>query len=340
MAKVPPTQASAPQVSATRATAPVMHAQDKLTFLLTLVPYLIEREQVNVAEAAEHFLVSPEQIRQAVRMIAVSGVPGNTAAYQPEDLFDIAWDDFEVNDQIVLTHRIAIEEAPRFSVREAAALIAGLQYLTSLPENTDRAALTTLMSKMTKGAASEPVQVGVSTVEASSTLAAIRTAVDAGTQLEMEYLNAQGNSERRMVDPIRVESVDADWYLRGWCHLRGAVRAFRLDRITSIVVTAVPTADAAAGVVLRDSLFDPSDDDLMVTIDVATAAEILLADYVPDGAVREERDGIVRTTVRVSHYHGLKRLIAGMAGMATVIEPAQARAVVEDWAATAVRQYP
>jgi proteasome accessory factor C len=48
----------------------------------------------------------------------------------------------------------------------------------------------------------------------------------------------------------------------------------------------------------------------------------------------------VRTTVRVSHYHGLKRLIAGMAGMATVIEPAQARAVVEDWAATAVRQYP
>jgi proteasome accessory factor C len=78
----------------------------------------------------------------------------------------------------------------------------------------------------------------------------------------------------------------------------------------------------------------------MVTIDVATAAEILLADYVPDGAVREERDGIVRTTVRVSHYHGFKRLIAGMAGMATVIEPAQARAVVEDWAATAVRQYP
>jgi proteasome accessory factor C len=328
------------KASPKKAAGPVMHAQDKLTFLLTLVPYLIECEQVSVAEAAEHFMVSPEQIRQAVRMIAVSGVPGATATYQSDDLFDIAWDDFEENDEIVLTHRIAIEESPRFSAREAAALIAGLQYLSSLPENTDRAALATLMSKMTKGAASEPVQVGVSTVGASSTLTAIRAAVEAGTQLELEYLSAQGVSERRMVDPIRVESVDADWYLRGWCHLRGAARAFRLDRITSITVTDTPRADVVADVVLRDTLFDPSDNDLLVTIDVEPGAEILLAEYVPDGAIREERDGIVRTTVRVSHYHGLKRLIAGMSGMATVVEPAEARAVVEAWAAAAVKRYP
>jgi len=327
------------KVSPAKAASPAMHAQDKLTFLLTLVPYLIECQQVSVTEAAEHFGVSAEQIRQAVRLIAVSGVPGRTSTYQPDDLFDIAWDDFEQNDEIVLTHPIAIEESPRFSAREAAALIAGLQYLSSLPENTDRAALATLTSKMTKGAASEPVQVGVSTVESNATLAAIRSAVEAGTQLEIEYLNAQGTRERRMVDPIRVESVDADWYLRGWCHLRSAVRAFRLDRITSIAVTDTPVANAAAGVVLRDTLFDPSDNDLLVTIDVTPAAEMLLADYVPDGALREERDGIVRTTVRVSHYHGLKRLITGMAGMATIVEPAEARAVVEEWAASAVERY-
>jgi proteasome accessory factor C len=319
--------------------APAMHAQEKLTFLLTLVPYLIECQQVSVFEAAEHFGVTPEQIRIAVRLIAVSGIPGQTAAYQPDDLFDIAWDNFEDNDEIVLVHPVAIEESPRFSAREAAALIAGLQYLSSLPENADRDALSTLMSKMTNGAASEPVQMGVSIVEANSTLAAIRTAVDAGTQIDIEYLNAQGVNERRLVDPIRVESVDADWYLRGWCHLRGAVRAFRLDRITSIAVTDTPIAHSASEVVLHDTLFDPSEHDLLVTIDVAKAAEVLLADYVPEGAIREERDGIVRTTVRVSHYHGLKRLIAGMAGMATVVAPDDARAVIEDWAASAAKQY-
>ncbi len=56
-----------------------VHAQDKLAFLLSLVPYLLDRERVTVSEAATHFDVSEEQVREAVRLIAVSGVPGDTA---------------------------------------------------------------------------------------------------------------------------------------------------------------------------------------------------------------------------------------------------------------------
>ncbi|HEY8281520.1 MAG TPA: WYL domain-containing protein, partial [Leifsonia sp.] len=80
-----------------------MQAQDKLAFLLALVPYLMDRDRVSVTEAARHFGVEKSQLRDAVRLIAVSGIPGETNAYQPGDLFDIAWDDFEENDQIVLT---------------------------------------------------------------------------------------------------------------------------------------------------------------------------------------------------------------------------------------------
>ena len=130
------------------AKVPPMQAADKLTFLLSLVPFLIERGTVSVAEAATHFGVKPELVREAVKLIAVSGVPGETSTYQYEDLFDIAWDDFEDNDQIVLTNMVAIDDSPRFSAREAAALIAGLQYLSSLPEHSDRAAVASLMSKL------------------------------------------------------------------------------------------------------------------------------------------------------------------------------------------------
>ena len=69
-------------------------AQDKLAFLLSLVPYLMDHDRVSVTEAAAHFGVPAEQIRDAVRLIAVSGIPGETASYQHGDLFDIAWDDF------------------------------------------------------------------------------------------------------------------------------------------------------------------------------------------------------------------------------------------------------
>jgi proteasome accessory factor C len=321
-----------------KAVAP-LQAQDKLTFLLSLVPYLVERDRVSVTEVADHFGVKPEQIREAVRLIAVSGVPGETHTYQYEDLFDIAWDDFEENDQIVITNHVAIDDSPRFSAREAAALIAGLQYLSALPENADRAAVASLMSKLSRGSSGMPSQVAVEGSETDSTLALIRESVRRGVQLEFDYLSSTGDSERRRVDALLVESVDADWYLRGWCHLREAIRTFRLDRISNPEVTDEPISHGANDVTLPETLFEGSADDLVVTIEVAKSAEALLADYIPDGALRTERDDHVRTVVRVSHYHGLKRLIASMPGVATVIEPPEARRVVAEWASAGASRY-
>jgi proteasome accessory factor C len=315
------------------------HAQDKLAFLLSLVPYLMDHDRVSVGEAAKHFGVPEEQIREAVRLIGVSGVPGETAMYQHGDLFDIAWDDFEDNDQIVLTNLVAIDDSPRFSAREAAALIAGLQYLSALPENADRDAIASLTAKLSRGASAVPSQVAVQSTESDKTLALIHESVENGVQLEFDYLNSQGESERRRVDPLRVESVDADWYLRGWCHLREALRTFRIDRISNPTITAEPITHGTADVTLPDTLFEGSVDDLLVTIDVAPAAVPLLADYIPDNAETVEKDGLIRTTVRVSHYHGLKRLIASMPGVATVVAPLEARAVVAEWAAAGAARY-
>ncbi len=319
---------------------PPQRAQDKLAFLLSLVPYLMDRDRVSVGDAARHFGVPEEQIRDAVRLIGVSGIPGETATYQHGDLFDIAWDDFEDNDQIVLTHLVAIDDSPRFSAREAAALIAGLQYLSSLPEHADRAAIASLMSKLSRGSQGVPSQLAVEANETDDTLALIRESVEKGVQLNFTYRNSRGESEERRVDPLRVESIDADWYLRGWCHTRRAVRTFRLDRISRPTVTADPIEHRAADVTLPEALFEGSDDDLLVTLDVTATAAPLLADYIPDGATAVVEGDRIRTTVRVSHYHGLKRLIASMPGVATVVDPPEARAVVAEWAAAGAARYP
>jgi proteasome accessory factor C len=316
-----------------------VHAQDKLAFLLSLVPYLIEHDSISVTEAAEQFGVSPAQIRDAVALIAVSGIPGDTGQYQHGDLFDLAWDDFETNDQIVLTNLVAIEDAPRFSGREAAALIAGLQYLSALPENADRGAIATLMGKLSRGTSAPLSQVAVEGLETDATLAIIRESVAIGSQIEFDYLNSRGTHERRRVDPLRIESVDADWYLRGWCHLRGALRTFRLDRMGSPVITSEPITFHAADVQLPDTLFEGSADDLLVTIDIAPSAVPLIADYIPADAVSTVVDGRQRTTIRVSHYHGLKRLIAGLPGVVTVVAPPEARAAVASWAAAGAARY-
>jgi proteasome accessory factor C len=316
-----------------------MRAQDKLAFLLSLVPYLIDRDRVSVSEVAAHFGVPEQQIRDAVMLVAMSGIPGETSTYQHGDLFDIAWDDFEERDEIVLTHLVALDDSPRFSAREAAALIAGLQYLSSLPEQADRAAIASLMSKLARGASGEPSALAVAPTETQHTLELARESVERGLQLEFTYIDSRGVSVERTVDPLRVESIDDDWYLRGWCHLREAVRTFRLDRITEPRITDAPITHGASDVVLPEALFEGSDTDLLVTLDVSAGAAPLLADYILDGSTEMSSDGRVRATVRASHYHGIKRLVAGMPGVVTVVAPEEARRVVTEWAAAGAARY-
>lgn len=312
-------------------------ATDRLAFLLTLVPWLIDQGRVSVGATAAHFGVPVEEIRRAVELIAVSGVPGETRQYQHGDLFDIAWDDFEQHDVVQLTNLVAIDDAPRFSAREAAALIAGLQYLSALPEHADRAAVATLMSKLSRGASATPSQVAIGAGESSEVLDLVHRAVEGGVQLEFDYAGLRGQVERRRVDPLRVESVDADWYLRGWDHLREAVRTFRLDRIARPAVTDAPVEHRTADVALPDTLFEGSSDDVVVTLELDAAAAPLLADYTPTDAEPLPGDR-VRLRLRVTRLATVARLVAGLPGDPEVVSPAAARDAARDWALDALRR--
>jgi len=314
-------------------------SRDKLAFLLALVPWLLEHDRVSVQEAAAHFGVSEDDIRASVSLVAMSGVPGSTATYQHEDLFDIDWDAFEQDDEIAITQHVAIDEAPQGYAREAAALIAGLQYLQSLPENADRAAIRGLVEKLSRGASGTPSQLAVAGGPDSEVLGLVQRAVAEGRRVRFAYLNSRGEREERDVDPLRVESIDSDWYLRGWCHLRRALRTFRFDRMSDMVVTELPIEHDASEVRLPDTLFEPSAEDLEVTIEATPEVVGLLADYIPDGALTTEVGDRIRTTLRVSHYHGLKRLIAGMPGTVRVVAPDQARRAVAEWAAAGLSRY-
>lgn len=314
-----------------------LKAPDKLVFLLSFVPYLLEQRVVDVKDAAQHFGMSEEDIRDAVRLIATSGLPGSTGTYQPNDLFDIDWDSFEEDDVIVIVHHVAIDDAPRLSAREAAALIAGLQYLSASPENAGSASLASLMAKLTAGASAAPSRLAVAESEADASLAVIRRAVAEGRQLEFDYLNARGEAGRRRADPLRIISQDADWYLQAYCHTREDVRNFRVDRMSELLVTDEPIGDHSDRAV-PDTLFQGSDTDLDVVVDVAPETLALLADYLADSRTREV-DGRLRVTLRLAHVHGLKRLVAGLPGLVTVVSPPEARAAVEDWAAAGLASY-
>ncbi|QHC66660.1 WYL domain-containing protein [Rathayibacter sp. VKM Ac-2759] len=321
-----------------------LQARDRLAVLLSLVPYLLDRGRVSVEEVAQHFDIAQEEVRRAVRLIAVSGVPGETSQYQANDLFDISWDDLEENDHIVLTQQVAIDDSPRFSAREAAALIAGMQYLAALPENQGNDRIAALMGKLARGASSAPSAVAVARgTGADAAVSTIRTALATGTQLAFDYRNARGETESRVVDPFLLESVDRDWYLRGWCHLREGVRTFRVDRMRSLTDTGSPIVRRRNEVTLSERLFEASASDLVVDLRMAPGSVALLGDYAvdaefPDPPAGEAGGGVV-VRIRVAHLEGLTRLVASLPGLVAVVAPDTARRAVADWTRAALRAY-
>ena len=319
-------------------------ARDKLAFLLSLVPWLMDHDGASVAEAAEHFGVSPQQIRDAVELIAVSGVPGDTDSYQHGDLFDINWDAFEEHDEIVLTNLVAIDDSPRFSAREAdgahrrapvpvvAARERGQRDPREPHGETEQGSV---RRPQRRSASRRARRMPASAPRSRSSGTRCRGACSSSSTTSTR----RGQHERRRVDPLRVESFDDDWYLRGWCHLREAVRTFRLDRISNAVITDAPIEHRADEVRLPDRLFEASPERPRGHDRGRAGAMSLLVDYIPDGATSTEVDGRIRTTLRVSHFHGLKRLIASMPGVATVVAPPSARAAVAEWAAAGAARY-
>jgi predicted DNA-binding transcriptional regulator YafY len=63
-------------------------------------------------------------------------------------------------------------------------------------------------------------------------------AVGAGRVLRIGYADKAGTVTGRDVEPLGFLVRDEHWYLVGWCRLRDALRAFRVDRMTSVVPTA------------------------------------------------------------------------------------------------------
>ncbi|MGY6497746.1 MAG: helix-turn-helix transcriptional regulator [Microcella sp.] len=311
-------------------------SSDRLAFLLALVPYLIDQVSVSVDEAAAHFGTTPERIRRAVELIAVSGVPDASGSVLPgSGMFDIDWDQFD-EQGIIRFRQAPLTEQPRLSGREGAALIAGLQTIMALPDFAERGELLALREKLARGTTSGVAPVAVAATDSGETLQAVRRAQAAAQRLALDYVSGDGDREERLVDPIRLDSIDGVWYLRGWCLTREAERTFRIDRIAS--VRSVGDADEhPASNADPASLFSgASGGGVSVEIELDEAALPLVADYLP-GDVRavDGEEGRVRATVELSHRAKVGRLATRLVGAGRVVTPTAA-ADARHWAERAI----
>ncbi len=73
--------------------------------------------------------------------------------------------------------------------------------------------------------------------------------------MAFDYVDATGAQTRRQVDPLGLCYMDRSTVLVGWCHLRGGVRVFRLDRMRDLSRTGASFRPARVGM-LRQALVE------------------------------------------------------------------------------------
>ncbi|MCW3494445.1 helix-turn-helix transcriptional regulator [Microbacterium sp. SSM24] len=311
-------------------------ATDRAALMLQLVPYLIGKGEVSIAEAADEFDVAPDQMRAMVEKLTVIGLPGDGGYWQmSNDLFDIDWDLLDQRDLVVITNSVGLERAPKLTAREAAALLAGLQLARTIPGVGDTDLYTGLLAKLARGASGTPAEVIVAPGPVDTVRDAVATALRGGVAVSFTYKAPDAAPTTRTVDPVKVHIADGQWYLQGWCHLREAMRTFHLDRVSDLQLTDIPISHASEP---APGWFEANEDDVDARIRFPEAVARLLGDYL-DRAILETDGGVTTATMRVADEFSLRRLALRRGGEVEILEPAGARRAAADWAEAGLAQY-
>ena len=115
---------STPRTPSQRSAAPPVSATDRLSRLLAMVPYLVSRQGVPLADAATEFGITESQLVKDLELLFVCGTPG----HMPDDLIDVDWED----GRVFLTNADTIARPLRLGVDEALALLVGLRALADV----------------------------------------------------------------------------------------------------------------------------------------------------------------------------------------------------------------
>lgn len=313
-------------------------ATARLSRLLALVPYLLARQGVPIGEAAREFGISERQLVKDLELLFVCGLPGHL----PDDLIEADWE----SGHVYVSNADAIARPLRLGVDEAVALLVGLRTLAELPGLHDRDAIERAIAKLERAAGDAAAPGGQVAVEVDghgrgAILALWHQALALGRRLHLRYhVPARDETTERDVDPMRVVVVDGRPYLEAWCRRAEDVRLFRLDRVVDAKLLDISAAvpEDARHRDFDEGVFQPSPDDLLVTVDLRPAGH-WVAEYYPCESIEDLENDVLRITLRTADTRWVERLLLRLGGSGQVVEPVDLADRVRNKAMAALATY-
>ncbi len=192
-------------------------ANSRLARLFDLVPFIVKHQGIPIAELAEKFQISVEQLEKDLWLLYMCGLPGQT----PLELME-----FEFEDGYVSVRNADELKSPRSLTQiELASLVIGLEILVSQGISGAEQLKNKLASKLSTEISYQPAKSDLYLPE-------IAQAIQQNRVLSIIY-----NGKAREVIPFETYTEDRTSYLRAFCKSAEDRRTFKISKIESLKIT-------------------------------------------------------------------------------------------------------
>ncbi len=307
------------------------------TRVLTVLELLQSHGRLSGPDLAARLEVDGRTVRRYITMLQDMGIPieaerGRHGAYRLRPGFKLPPLMFTEDEAVALT--LGLLAARELGLAGAAPAVEGAlakveRVLPAALRERARAVQETVTLAVTPSAA----------IPAGDVVATLSTAVRQGRRVRLRYRSWRDEETERALDPYGLVYRRGRWFAVGHCHLRAAVRVFRLDRIRDAALgdetfTPPPGFDSL-DYVLRSLATAPARWEVDVLLH-ATLEEARCR-VSPDIAALDEEPGGVRLTCAVGDLPWIARILAGLGCPFVVRRPPELRAALRQLAADLAR---
>ena len=316
-----------------------MPGDHRYNTLMSVVALLQREDEIHINDLAQHFNVQPKMMRAMLSTLnKTSFMPRNSEEQLPY-FIDLDRVDDPDDGMVSLSLDEGPQGVPQLTGPQAAAILSGLSYLSSIPEfanSKDIEDLIELLSTNQKNISEVAFQLN----DVDADLKVLQRAILTNRRISCVYVNSRGEESVREIDPLLLVSEESLWYLRGYCRKHNEIRTFRLDHMVEATALDVERGDDAlkAATELDETapIYNPSTSDTEVELELGPEAYKLAA---LSKEVEEPKKGsteFIRATIKLGYLPDLGPLVTRFGTSAKVIGPKEAREVVRKFAESAL----
>lgn len=204
----------------------------KYSLMLKILFLLLSRKKVSAKFLADRFELSVRTVYRYIDELSLAGVPiynerGRNGGYSISDTYKLPANYLNEEEiENVINALSGINNDLRSNVLESAIL--KISAITKPVDNSSALSFGNLVIDGTAWGSSDNY---------SETLKVIQKAIEENLLIQIEYLDRDGKTSNRIIEPHVLALKQGLWYAYSYCHERKDFRLFKIGRIHSLKIT-------------------------------------------------------------------------------------------------------